>query len=201
MEIKPIKIVKGQGFAQLLTEKEVSVNCVEENHDNPNIERDWYKDTIYYLKKLICHDYLVDHQRRALRIKSSKYVLMQDGLGWKNPDGIILKCVNLEESKVIIRYMHYGLCSGHYVPRTTAAKIVREGYYWPMLYKDVHYFVRSCQECQFFTRKPRLHALPLNPIIIEAPFQQWGMDFVGPFDQNSTNGFKYILTCTNYFTC
>ena len=26
------------------------------------------------------------------------------------------------------------------------------------------------------------------------------MDFVGPFDQNSTNGFKYILTCTDYFT-
>ena len=26
------------------------------------------------------------------------------------------------------------------------------------------------------------------------------MDFVGPFDQNSSNGFKYILTCTDYFT-
>ena len=26
------------------------------------------------------------------------------------------------------------------------------------------------------------------------------MDFVWPFDQNSSNGFKYILTCTDYFT-
>ena len=26
------------------------------------------------------------------------------------------------------------------------------------------------------------------------------MDFVGLFDQNSTNGLKYILTCTDYFT-
>ena len=47
---------------------------------------------------------------------------------------------------------------------------------------------------------PRLHALPLNPIIVEAPFQQWGMDFVRPFDHNSSNGFKYILICTNDFT-
>ena len=26
------------------------------------------------------------------------------------------------------------------------------------------------------------------------------MDFVGLFDQNSSNGYKYILTCTYYFT-
>ena len=27
------------------------------------------------------------------------------------------------------------------------------------------------------------------------------MDFIGPCDQNLSNGFKYILTCTDYFTC
>ena len=26
------------------------------------------------------------------------------------------------------------------------------------------------------------------------------MDFVGPFDHNSSNGYKYILTWTDYFT-
>ena len=26
------------------------------------------------------------------------------------------------------------------------------------------------------------------------------MDFIGPFDRNSSNGYKYILTCTDYFT-
>ena len=125
MEIKPVKIIKGQGLAQLLKEKEVLVSCVEENHDNLNVEMEWYKDIIYYLKNLIYLNYLVDHQRRALRLKAPKYVLSQDGLGWKNPNGIILKCGNLEESKVIIREMHYGLCRGHYAPRTTAAKIMR----------------------------------------------------------------------------
>ena len=79
LEIKPIKIVKGQGLVQLLTEKEVSVNFVVEDHDNPNIEQEWYKDIVYYLQNLICPDYLVDHQRRALRLKASKYVITQDG--------------------------------------------------------------------------------------------------------------------------
>ena len=66
--------------------------------------------------------------------------------------------------------MHAWLCGGHYAPRTIAAKIMRARYYWPTLFKDVHYFVRSCQECQFFLGKPRLPALPLNSIVVELPF-------------------------------
>ena len=42
--------------------------------------------------------------------------------------------------------------------------------------------------------------MPLSPIIVEAHLQHRGMDFVGLFDQNSSNGYKYILTCTYYFT-
>ena len=55
-------MLKGQGLAQLLTKKEVLVNCVEENQGNPNIRQEWYKDIIYYLKILTCPNYLVDHQ-------------------------------------------------------------------------------------------------------------------------------------------
>ena len=65
----------------------------------------------------------------ALRLKASKYVLTKDGLGRKNPDGIILNCVNHDESKIIIKEMHVGLCGGHYAPRTTVAKIMHAGYY------------------------------------------------------------------------
>jgi hypothetical protein len=36
----------------------------------------------------------------------------------------------------------------------------------------------------------------LQPFVVEAPFQQWGLDFIGEFKENSSNGFKWILTCT-----
>ena len=107
MEIKPIKIVKFQGLSQLLTEKSNShaVNLASEHESHIlHIDEDheWYKDIIYFLRNLSCPDYLVDHQRRALRLKAEKYALIQDALVWRNPDGIILKCVNVEESKTII---------------------------------------------------------------------------------------------------
>ena len=108
------------------------------------------------MRNLSCPDYLVDHQRRAVRLKAEKYILTQDGLGWRNLDGIILKCVSVEELETIIKEMHGCIGGGHYAPRTVAANIMRAGYYWPTLFKDVHSFVRTCQECQFFSGRPRL---------------------------------------------
>ena len=45
-----------------------------------------------------------------------------------------------------------------------------------------------------------MKALPLNPIVVQAPFQQWGLDFIGKFKDNSSNGYSWILTATDYFT-
>ena len=114
IEIKPTKIVKGQGLAQLLIEshtREINLDVniaryvfvIDEEHE-------WYKDIICLLKNLSCPPHLIDHQRRALRLKASKYVLINDGLGWLNPDGIILICVNPKKSKRLIIDLHDGLC-------------------------------------------------------------------------------------------
>jgi hypothetical protein len=35
---------------------------------------------------------------------------------------------------------------------------------------------------------------------VEAPFQQWGLDFIGEFKDNSRNGYIWIFMATDYFT-
>jgi ribonuclease HI/transposase InsO family protein len=210
LEIKPTKIIKGQGLAQMLTEsnqeaiqigESEQANSEQVNVITSELEHDeWYSDIVYYLKNLSCPDHLVDHKRRALRLKAMKYCLTEDGLGWKNPDGVILRCVNKDESKKILKELHSGYCGGHFAARTTAHKILRAGYYWPTLFSDAYQHVRSCQPCQFFTGKPKLPAQPLKPVVVEAPFQQWGLDFIGEFKDNSSNGYRWILTATDYFT-
>ena len=43
--------------------------------------------------------------------------------------------------------------------------------------------------------------LPLTPIVhVEAPFQQWGLDFIGEINPYSSRKHRWILTTTNYFT-
>jgi len=52
---------------------------------------------------------------------------------------------------------------------------------------------------KFFTGKQRFPALPLNSTIVEAPFQQWGPNFIDDFKDNSTNGYRWILITIDYF--
>jgi len=143
LEIKPTKIVKGQGLAQMLIEsnqeaiqlresEQINVVVSELEHD------EWYSDLIYYLKNLSCHDHLVDYKRRALRLKAMKYCLTENGLGWKDLDGVLLRCVNQEEAEKLLKELHSGFWGGHFAACTTAHKILRAEYYWSSLFSDTH---------------------------------------------------------------
>jgi len=52
----------------------------------------------------------------------------------------------------------------------------------------------------FFLRETQFPALPLKPVVVEAPFQQWCLDFIGEFKENSSNGYRWVLTTIYYFS-
>jgi hypothetical protein len=156
LEIKPTKIIKGQGLAQILTERnqeaiqmgeseQINVMISELEHD------EWYSDIVYYLKNLSCPDHLVDYKRRALILKAMKYCLTEDGLGWRNLDGVILRCVNKEEANNLLEELHSGYCGGYFATHTIAHNILRADYYWPTL---------------FFRYPPARPILPTLPVLL-----------------------------------
>ena len=55
-------------------------------------------------------------------------------------------------------------------------------------------------KCQIFEGRRKLLPLPLQPIIVEGPFMQWGLDFIGEIHPVSSAQHKWILTATDYFT-
>jgi hypothetical protein len=89
---------------------------------------------------------------------------------------------------------------GHHYWKTIVHKILRAGFYWPSIFSDVYKEVSSCHECQIFDGKRKLQPLPLKPISVEAPFRQWGLDFIGEIHPPSSTQHRWILTATNYFT-
>jgi hypothetical protein len=113
---------------------------------------------------------------------------------------LILRCVLPHETHQIVTELHAGVCGGHFSGRTTAHKIMCVGYYWLTLFKDTHTFICTCKPCQRFEGKQRLSALPLDPVVIEDPFQQWRLDFIGQIPQVSSAGHSWILAATDYFT-
>ena len=95
---------------------------------------------------------------------------------------------------------HEGDCGGHHSWKVTTNKIMRVGFYWPTLFSDVYKETTKCHRCQIFEGKRKVVSLPLNPISVEAPFQQWGLDFIGEINPNSSRKHKWILTAIDYFT-
>ena len=48
--------------------------------------------------------------------------------------------------------------------------------------------------------REKREAIPLQPVAIFIPFEQWGLDVIGEITPSSSKQHKYILTATYYFT-
>jgi hypothetical protein len=52
-----------------------------------------------------------------------------------NYDGVLLRFLEKEDVEKVLRELHDGPTGGHFAGETTSHKILREGYYWPTLFK------------------------------------------------------------------
>jgi hypothetical protein len=193
LEIKPTKLIKGQGLARLLAEsnlKVLGINHISEISEDSSFiaeETDiqqsvntinekfssskWYQNIIFYLQNLQCPPNLTPPKTRSLKLKAVKYCIINEQLYWRDPLGFLLTCLIESETENVIDEFHKGIYGGHHAWRATTYKILREGYYWPNLFADVSAKVRACKECQFFVGRQYLPSLPLVPVKDEAPFQ------------------------------
>ena len=71
-------------------------------------------------------------------------------MGWRNPNEVILRCVDSIEAQELMKELNSGIYGGDFTARTTTQKIMRDGYLWLRLFADIHQFVRSYDERQKF---------------------------------------------------
>ena len=105
-----------------------------------------------------------------------------------------------DDAERILIELHDGPVGGHFSGETTTHKVLREGYYWPTLFKDAHAHARKYEICQVNAGRERRPAFPLQLVTIDNPFEQWGLDVVGEINPNSSKLHKYIITTTDYFS-
>jgi hypothetical protein len=106
LEIKPTKLIKGQGLAKLLAEsncRALGINFINEQTESSNrgsqstvplVECTWYKDILYFLQELKPPDGLGKSKARALKLKAVRYCLIDQTLYWKDHQGVLLRCLD-----------------------------------------------------------------------------------------------------------
>ena len=99
----------------------------------------------------------------------------------------------------MLREVHEGIYGNHIRARSLAAKTLRHGYYWPTILKDATELVKKCKICQEHAQIPHLPSEPLTLITSPWPFQQWGLDLLGPLPVGKGQC-RFIVVGVDYVT-
>jgi hypothetical protein len=153
----------------------------------------WYADIVNFMvvvyvrpgadkKKLICES------RHHLWDETYLFPVCSDGL--------LRRCVPVEEGMKIIEKCHSSPYGGHYGAFRTHAKIWQSGIFWPTMYQDTKDFIRRCNSCQRHRNINSRNAMPLTTNLQIELFDVWGIDYMGPFPKSGK--FEYILVAVDY---
>ena len=134
-----------------------------------------------------------------IRVRSSRFTNHKGSLYKRGFFTPFLKCIAGEDTKYVLREVHEGICGNHIGARTLAGKVLRQGYYWPTILKDVTDLVKKCRICQEHAKISRLPSEPLTSVTCPWPFQQWGLDILGPLPIGKGQC-KFIIVAVDYFT-
>jgi hypothetical protein len=142
LEVKPTKLVKGQGLARLLAEsnfRALGINNFESRDSLLDIENiddqapitqiedkfsssSWYNDIVTYLLTLQSPNDMTPSKARTLKLHEIKYCNIDDKLYWKDPLGFLLFFLIEVEIERVINEFH-GVCRGHHACRETTYNI------------------------------------------------------------------------------
>nr|XP_028959985.1 uncharacterized protein LOC114825434 [Malus domestica] len=155
---------------------------------------DWRSPIIHHLK-----DPSLPTSKKN-RQQATKYVLWEENILRKTPDGLLLKCLGQDESMRVMAEVHEGICGAHQARMKMRWLIRRYGYFWPDVEKDCKSYARGCEECQRHGPLQHVPLVPLNPVVKPWPFRGWAMDFIGQIYPSSSKGHTFIIMATDYFT-
>jgi hypothetical protein len=157
IDIKPTKLIKGQGLENLLVQENcevLGINFININvedaqseiyierysHDQPvstNLSScEWYNRIKHFLRTLAAPPEMNQTQVRALKLKAIKFCINENMLYWKDPSRMLLRCLAKEESIQVMNQFHSNNCGVHHYCKNTAHKILRVSYYWPCLFSE-----------------------------------------------------------------
>nr|GEV81407.1 reverse transcriptase domain-containing protein [Tanacetum cinerariifolium] len=98
----------------------------------------------------------------------------------------------------ILKACHEGPTRGHHGDNLIVKKVFDAGFFWPLIYRDAHDMIKTCDTCQRQGKVSQRDEMPQNAIQACEIFDVWGIDFMGPFP--SSKGNTYILVAVDYLS-
>jgi ribonuclease HI len=158
---------------------------------------DWWAPITLFLQGY--YDPSDVNEDKCLKRRSRDFAIIEGQLYKKGVSQPMLKCVTETEGIQILREVHSGTCGSHSGPRALAAKVIRQGFYWPAIICTANRVTRSCKACQKFSPRSGNPSQFTKLIAHTWPLQRWGLDIVGPLPMAQGN-LKFTFVAVEYFT-
>jgi hypothetical protein len=128
------------------------------------------------------HHYEPDNNTKLLRMQQRPraYQIVDNNPYKTSIIGPLLHCLSKAEGKELLAEIHLGVCGGHIGSRVLAAKVFRQGFYWPSVIDDASKIVATCGACHRFSPHSRAPSQPSQLITPSWSLQRRGIDIVGP---------------------
>ncbi|GJW58264.1 reverse transcriptase domain-containing protein [Tanacetum coccineum] len=143
-----------QEFDVIIRDKKGAENLADdhlsrlENPHQGDSNTPWFADIANYHAGNFVVKGMSSQQKKKL-FKDVKHYFWDDPYLFRIcADQVIRRCVYGQEAVDILTACHNGPTRGHHGANYTAKKVFDSGFYWPMIYRDAHDMVKSCDSCQ-----------------------------------------------------
>jgi hypothetical protein len=102
---------------------------------------------------------------RKVRRQDLKYVMLDSTLYSRTIDGLLLKCLGLNQSKIAMEEVHEDICGTHQSAHKIKWLLRRAGFHWPTILNDCFRYYKGCKSCQKFGDVQLAPTAMLHPII------------------------------------
>ena len=82
-------------------------------------------------------------EEAKVRTRSARFTNHKGSLYKRGFFTPILKCITRKDIEYVLREVHEGICGNHIGARALVGKVLRQGYYWPTILKDVTHLVKK----------------------------------------------------------
>lgn len=158
--------------------------------------RESLQEITNFLEAGQCPSGKTNMKKKGLVMKARHYKLIGEDLMVQGKDYILRRVPYKEEIGLILKQCHEE--AGHQGKEQVVFRILRAGYCWPSMVRDVHYWCSTCHECQAFGNR-KLTSEPQKAILSFDTFTKWAVDAVGPLPR-SNNGKRHIIVAVDYLT-
>nr|GEU92619.1 reverse transcriptase domain-containing protein [Tanacetum cinerariifolium] len=142
--------VKENPYQSVLDKKEINETFPLETLNMVSFHGDsstpWFADFANYHAGNFVVKAMSSQQKNKF-FKDVKHYFWDDPFLFKiYADQVIRQCVYSQEAIDILKACHNRPTGGHHGLNYTAKKVFDSGFYWPTIYRDAQYFVKSCDD-------------------------------------------------------